>query len=104
MALKDTKQGYNAQKGMQKVSDEYEEDGMVYGPTGGMDTTNQNIGPNFKANKSKSNVDFEKGINKAKAEATAPIGPKFKSGGKVSSASKRADGCAIKGKTKGRMV
>jgi hypothetical protein len=28
----------------------------------------------------------------------------FKAGGKVSSASKRADGCAIKGKTKGRMV
>lgn len=28
----------------------------------------------------------------------------FKKGGKVSSASKRADGCAIKGKTKGRMV
>ena len=29
---------------------------------------------------------------------------KMKSGGMVSSASKRADGCAIKGKTKGRMV
>jgi hypothetical protein len=28
----------------------------------------------------------------------------LKSGGKVSSASKRADGCAVKGKTKGRMV
>lgn len=28
----------------------------------------------------------------------------YKAGGKVSSASKRADGCAIKGKTKGRMV
>ena len=28
----------------------------------------------------------------------------MKAGGKVSSASKRADGCAIKGKTKGRMV
>ena len=28
----------------------------------------------------------------------------MKSGGKVSSASKRADGCAIKGKTRGRMV
>lgn len=28
----------------------------------------------------------------------------FKKGGKVSSASKRADGCATKGKTKGRMV
>lgn len=28
----------------------------------------------------------------------------FKKGGSVSSASKRADGCAVKGKTKGRMV
>ena len=28
----------------------------------------------------------------------------FKRGGKVSSASKRADGCAQRGKTKGRMV
>ena len=28
----------------------------------------------------------------------------FKNGGKVSSASKRADGCAVKGKTKGRIV
>jgi len=31
-------------------------------------------------------------------------GGKMASGGKVSSASKRADGCAIRGKTKGRMV
>jgi hypothetical protein len=30
--------------------------------------------------------------------------PMFKKGGSVSSASKRADGCAIRGKTKGRMV
>jgi hypothetical protein len=30
--------------------------------------------------------------------------PKYKAGGKVSSASKRADGCAVKGKTRGRMV
>lgn len=28
----------------------------------------------------------------------------YKAGGKVSSASKRADGCAIRGKTKGKMV
>lgn len=28
----------------------------------------------------------------------------YKSGGSVSSASKRADGCAVKGKTKGRIV
>jgi len=32
------------------------------------------------------------------------IKPKLASGGKVSSASKRADGCAVKGKTKGRLV
>lgn len=30
--------------------------------------------------------------------------PGFKKGGKVSSASKRADGCAMKGKTKGKFV
>jgi hypothetical protein len=30
--------------------------------------------------------------------------PYFKKGGMVSSASKRADGCCIKGKTKGKMV
>ena len=30
--------------------------------------------------------------------------PMFKRGGSVSSASKRADGCAVKGKTKGRFV
>jgi hypothetical protein len=29
---------------------------------------------------------------------------RMKEGGKVSSASKRADGCAVKGKTKGKMV
>ena len=32
------------------------------------------------------------------------VKPKLRAGGMVSSASKRADGCAIKGKTKGRMV
>ena len=30
--------------------------------------------------------------------------PRMKKGGSVSSASKRADGCAVKGKTKGRIV
>jgi hypothetical protein len=30
--------------------------------------------------------------------------PNYKKGGKVSSASSRADGCAVKGKTKGRML
>jgi hypothetical protein len=39
---------------------------------------------------------------KAVAEDTGYKG--YKKGGKVSSASKRADGCAVKGKTKGRML
>jgi len=32
------------------------------------------------------------------------LGVKKAKGGMVSSASKRADGCAVKGKTKGRMI
>ena len=39
---------------------------------------------------------------KTKQQAQAEVG--MKKGGKVSSASKRADGCAIRGKTKGKMV
>jgi hypothetical protein len=35
---------------------------------------------------------------------TKAIPKPYKSGGKVSSASKRADGCCTKGKTKGRFV
>jgi hypothetical protein len=44
------------------------------------------------------------------AELAAGVQPQgaapmpMKKGGKVSSASKRADGCAVKGKTRGRMV
>lgn len=41
---------------------------------------------------------------KSKQQAEAESKGGMKKGGKVSSASKRADGCAIKGKTKGRMV
>ena len=32
------------------------------------------------------------------------MGDTYKKGGKVSSASSRADGCAVKGKTKGRII
>ena len=39
---------------------------------------------------------------KTKQQAQAEVG--MKKGGKVSSASKRADGIAIKGKTRGRMI
>ena len=44
---------------------------------------------------------------KAKSSSYTPdhtMGMAMKAGGKVSSASKRADGCCVKGKTKGRMV
>jgi hypothetical protein len=40
----------------------------------------------------------------AMPKSNRDITKNYKKGGKVSSASKRADGCAIKGKTKGRMV
>jgi hypothetical protein len=40
----------------------------------------------------------------ATAQPAAPAAPAFKKGGKVASASKRADGCAMRGKTRGRMV
>ena len=46
---------------------------------------------------------IDKADNKAKAESK-DIKPNFKKGGKVSSASSRADGCAQRGKTKGRVV
>ncbi len=51
------------------------------------------------------NPDFD--VTKAGA-GRGRVNPKkgkdFAKGGKVSSASSRADGCAVKGKTKGRMV
>jgi hypothetical protein len=48
----------------------------------------------------------EEGANRRRdmGENTNPMGDTFKRGGKVSSASKRADGCATKGKTKGTMI
>ena len=44
----------------------------------------------------------EKNPNTVQAKVNKVVG--YKKGGSVSSASKRADGCAIRGKTKGRMV
>lgn len=43
-------------------------------------------------------------LQKQYEEQDKQEGQKMRSGGKVSSASKRADGCAIRGKTKGKMV
>ena len=44
------------------------------------------------------------GMKKGGAVKKKASGKTYKSGGSVSSASKRADGCAIKGKTRGKIV
>lgn len=44
-------------------------------------------------------ADLEKGMMGGRMKKSS-----YKAGGMISSASKRADGCAIKGKTKGRMI
>lgn len=46
----------------------------------------------------------KKGIEEGLTKGVGGKSLGLKKGGKVSSASKRADGCAIKGKTKGRIV
>ena len=45
-----------------------------------------------------------KAYDQAMPAPAGPSGGGMKAGGKVSSASKRADGCAIRGKTKGRII
>ena len=60
------------------------------------------INPDEDAKKEEMRRIAQEEINSGKKTASAATG--MKKGGKVSSASKRADGCAIKGKTKGRMV
>jgi hypothetical protein len=45
-----------------------------------------------------------KGIGKSENDMGPLPKKKYKSGGSVSSASNRADGCATKGKTKGRII
>jgi len=57
-----------------------------------------------KTRETKENEDAVKAIKSIPKKIVDTVKKAFKSGGKVSSASKRADGCAIKGKTKGRMV
>jgi hypothetical protein len=43
-------------------------------------------------------------MERRKRSGAAPIGATMKKGGSVGSASKRADGCAVKGKTRGTMI
>ena len=51
-----------------------------------------------------SREDSKKRREAAKQPAPTPAPVKKAKGGMVGSASKRADGCAVRGKTKGRMV
>ena len=55
---------------------------------------------------SKSGVEKAQKAAKAveNARKTNPAGDTYKKGGKVSSASSRADGCCVKGKTRGKMM
>jgi hypothetical protein len=46
----------------------------------------------------------EKRKKQAAGASSAPTTASMKKGGKVSSASSRADGCAVKGKTRGTMI
>jgi hypothetical protein len=71
----------------------------------------------FKQERDKASEDYDKAVNKikernkqAKKDSRSgsmtmdEMGNSYKKGGMIGSASKRADGCAVKGKTKGRMV
>lgn len=57
------------------------------------------IYPETRAKMDEAKIDVEDAKTRAKIKAMGYAG-----GGKVSSASKRADGCATKGKTKGTMI
>ena len=57
-----------------------------------------------KTRETKENEDAVKAIKSIPKKIVDTVKKAFKSGGKVSSASKRADGIATKGKTKGRII
>ena len=69
----------------------------VTGDKKGLDKDTEEFDAAVKRNKS---VERKKDTG----DTSNPMGDKYRKGGKISSASKHADGCAIKGKTKGRMV
>lgn len=60
-----------------------------------------NAKPAPKSDLEKAAEELQKDLGK---DVVVKPAPKMAKGGKVSSASKRADGCAVRGKTKGRML
>ena len=80
-------------------------------PTGGDGNEkynpNQKRGPGFfdeVLEKAKSDRKPSGGSSSGMPKSNRDLTKNYKSGGKVSSASKRADGCAIKGKTRGKII
>jgi len=69
----------------------------VTGDKKGLDKDTEEFDAAVKRNKS---VERKKDTG----ETTNPMGDKYRKGGMVGSASKRADGCAVKGKTRGKIV
>jgi hypothetical protein len=57
-----------------------------------------------KTRETKENEELVNAVKSIPKKIVNTVKKAFKSGGKVGSASKRADGCCVKGKTKGRMV
>jgi hypothetical protein len=70
-----------------------------YKPRRTPESLDEVIYPETRAKMEEAKRDVEDEKTRAKIKALG-----FAGGGKVSSASKRADGCAIKGKTKGTMI
>jgi len=69
-----------------------------------LDAKTEQAAKDVKTRETKENLDAVEAIKSIPKKIVNTVKKAFKSGGSVSSASKRADGCAIKGKTKGRMV
>ena len=63
----------------------------------------EGVGGSTKSNPTGEPISSE-AVDAVNKGSVTPASPQMKKGGKVSSASSRADGCATKGKTKGRFV
>jgi hypothetical protein len=69
-----------------------------------LDAKTEQAAKDVKTRDTKENEDTVKTMKAIPKKIVDTVKKAFKSGGSVSSASKRADGCATKGKTKGRIV
>lgn len=88
----------NLSRSQNKLAKEYED---IKTPKNMVEEVRKNVMPS-KLRKSADNT--FKNLPEEVKEYEAYQGAGYKKGGKVSSASKRADGCAVRGKTKGKMV